>query len=142
MGIMNEFKKFIARGNVMDMAVGVVIGGAFKSIIDSLVNDIIMPALSMVTGKVNISSLAVSIPDPLNPDQVLISLNYGNFLQQILNFLIIAFSIFCVVKGINTLKDRLSKQAEAEQDAAPAAPTQEELLAEIKDTLVAIKEQK
>lgn len=132
----NEFKTFIARGNVIDMAVGVVVGGAFKGIIDSLVADIIMPAASLLTGSINISDLAFSIPNPKDPTVILISLNYGNFLQQIVNFLIISFSIFCTVKAINTMHKRLEKKKEEEiAEATPPAPTTEELLTEIRDLL-------
>lgn len=129
-----EFKEFISGGNVVDMAVGVVVGGAFKSIIDSLVADIIMPAISLITGKVNIASLAVTIPNPLNTSETLISLNYGNFLQQIVNFLLIAFSIFACIKAMNAVRTKFEKKTE-EESAEPAAPTTEELLTEIRDLL-------
>lgn len=134
MKFLSEFKEFIARGNVIDMAVGVVVGGAFKGIVDSLVADIIMPAISLVTGKVNIASLAVQVPNPMNTEEVLISMNYGNFLQQVLNFLIIAFVIFCMIKMINTVHERMSKQKEFVEEAA-VSPTTEELLTEIRDLL-------
>lgn len=132
MGFIKEFKEFISRGNVVDMAVGVVVGGAFRSIIDSLVADIIMPAISLVTGKIDIAKLAVTIPNPTNPDAP-ISLAYGNFLQQIVNFIIIAFTIFCVVKGINTMHEKLSKSQD--EVAEVCAPTTEELLTEIRDLI-------
>lgn len=135
MKFFSEFKTFIARGNVMDMAVGVVVGGAFKSIIDSLVADIIMPAVSLLTGKINIADLAVRIPNPLDTDKVLISLNYGNFLQQIVNFLIIAFTIFVAVKCVNVMHDKMRRKAEVQVAEEPPAPTSEELLAEIRDIL-------
>ncbi|MCI9627192.1 MAG: large-conductance mechanosensitive channel protein MscL [Clostridia bacterium] len=135
MKFFSEFKTFIARGNVMDMAVGVVVGGAFKSIIDSLVADIIMPAVSLLTGKINIADLAVRIPNPLDMDKVLISLNYGNFLQQIVNFLIIAFTIFVAVKCVNIMHDKMRRKAEVQVAEEPPAPTSEELLAEIRDIL-------
>jgi len=90
-----EFKEFIARGNVMDLAVGVVIGTAFQSIVNSLVKDVIMPFVSIFTGKVDFSSLKIVIGNT--------SINYGNFITQIINFLIIAFSIFILVKYINKL---------------------------------------
>lgn len=126
MKIMKEFKDFILRGNVMDLAIGVVIGGAFKAIIDSLVADVIMPLIGMVTGKIDIASLSVTVGTAV--------LKYGNFLQQILNFLIIAFVIFMTVKAINTAHKKLAKKAEeeAEEDAKPSA---EDLLAEIRDLL-------
>ncbi len=135
MKFFSEFKTFIARGNVMDMAVGVVVGGAFKSIIDSLVADIIMPAVSLLTGKINIADLAVQIPNPLDIDKVLISLNYGNFLQQIVNFLIIAFTIFVAVKCVNVMHDKMRRKAEVQVVEETPAPTSEELLAEIRDIL-------
>ena len=90
-----EFKEFIAKGNVMDLAVGVVIGGAFQSIVNSLVTDVIMPFVSIFTGKVDFSNLKLLIGN--------ISINYGNFITQIINFLIIAFSVFIAVKYINKL---------------------------------------
>ncbi len=136
MKFFSEFKEFIMRGNIMDMAVGVVVGTAFSAIVTSLVNDIIMPAVSLLTGTVNIASLAVTVPNPLDLDETLISLNYGNFLQQVINFLIIAFSIFCVVKAMNAAKAKLFKaasQKKEEQNDLP--PTQEQLLAEIRDLL-------
>lgn len=134
MKFINEFKEFIMRGNVVDMAVGVVIGGAFKEIINSLVADIIMPCISVVIGKVNISSLALTVikPDEASGAAGLV-IPYGNFLQQILNFLIIAFAIFCTVKLINTMYSKFSKAAAAEDE--PPKPTQEELLEQIRDLL-------
>lgn len=137
MGFMAEFKTFIARGNVMDMAVGVVVGGAFKSIVDSLVADIIMPAVSLLTGKINIAQLAVQIPNPLNTEEILISLNYGNFLQQIVNFLIIAFTIFLMVKSINAMHARMRRKEEQEEEAPAPVPQTEVLLTEIRDLLAA-----
>lgn len=131
----SEFKEFISRGNVVDMAVGVVVGGAFKSIIDSLVEDIIMPALSLITGKVNIASLAVTIPNPLDTSEVLISLSYGKFLQEILNFLIIAFTIFVCIKAMNTVRRKFENKQEEQVKEEPAPPTTEELLTEIRDLL-------
>lgn len=136
MKFFNEFKEFIMRGNVVDMAVGVVVGGAFKSIVDSLVADLIMPCISTLTGKVDISKLSVTVIEANEAagEKGLI-IPYGNFLQQIINFLIIAFSIFCVVKMINTFHDKFMKKKEEIEEAAPPAPTQEELLTEIRDLL-------
>lgn len=99
--MLKEFKEFAMKGNVMDLAVGVIIGGAFQKIITSLVNDIIMPAISMITGKVDYSDLAFTIGD--------VSIKYGAFLTAILDFLIIAFSVFILVKYLNKMKD-LNKQ--------------------------------
>ena len=128
MSFWGEFKAFISRGNVVDMAVGVVVGGAFKSIVDSLVADIIMPLISTITGKVNIAELAVKINGSL-------SIPYGAFLQSILNFLIIAFTIFCVVKGINTVHKRFEKKVEEEAPIPVEPSVEEKLLTEIRDLL-------
>lgn len=134
MKILSEFKEFVMRGNVVDMAVGVVVGGAFKSIIDSLVSDIIMPCIGALTGKVDISKLTVTVIEANEAaGEKGLVIPYGNFLQQILNFLIIAFSIFCVVKMINTVHNKFVKKAEAEEEVS--GPSQEELLTEIRDLL-------
>ena len=126
MKIAKEFKEFIMRGNVMDLAIGVVIGGAFKAIIDSLVADVIMPLVGMITGKIDIASLSVTVGEA--------ELKYGNFIQQIINFLIIAFVIFMVVKAINTAHEKLAK-AKAKEEEEEDKPTTEDLLAEIRDLL-------
>ena len=101
-----EFKEFIARGNVMDLAVGIIIGGAFQKIVTSLVNDIIMPAISAITGKVDYSSLAVRIGE--------VSINYGNFIGAILDFLIIAFTIFMVIRYMNKINKKFGEVKEQE----------------------------
>lgn len=128
MSFWGEFKEFISKGNVVDMAVGVVVGGAFKSIVDSLVADIIMPAVSTLTGKVNIADLAVKVGE--------INVKYGSFLQNVINFLIIAFTIFCVVKGMNTVREKFEKkEEEALEETAPEPSNEEVLLTEIRDLL-------
>ena len=130
MKIFSEFKKFIARGNVMDMAVGVVIGTAFTKIVNSLVANIITPAISILTGKINIADLAYTVNEEL-------AITYGQFLQAIIDFFLIAFSVFCVVKIMNTLKDKFSK-TEEEPEPAPEEPKPSEevlLLTEIRDLL-------
>ncbi|BAL01839.1 large-conductance mechanosensitive channel [Oscillibacter valericigenes Sjm18-20] len=124
-GFVAEFRKFIARGNVMDMAVGVIVGGAFKSIADSLVNDIIMPIISLATGNITFPEMTLVVGDNLTV------IPYGNFLATILNFLITAFAVFCVVKAINRFYKKDEKAS-----AAPSAPSREEtLLTEIRDLL-------
>ena len=136
MKIIDEFKEFISKGNVVDMAVGVVVGGAFKSIVDSLVKDIIMPCISAITGKVNIADLAAVIIAPAEDGTGGLVIPYGNFIQQIINFFIIAFVIFMMVKFINVTKRTIEKKKEEEAvEEAPAAPTTEELLSEIRDLL-------
>ena len=145
MKFVDEFKDFISRGNVVDMAVGVVVGGAFKSIVDSLVADIINPGIayvvSLITGAlktvatstVGVTCAVVSVMDMSNWIIPGTSINIGNFLSAIINFLILAFIIFCVVKGLNKLNDKFKKKVE--EEVTTAGPTQEELLAEIRDLL-------
>ena len=105
-----EFKKFIARGNVMDMAVGVIIGGAFTAIVTSLVDDVMMPLLSLITGGLDFSSLCIV----LGEGEMAATLNYGSFIAAVINFLLIAFVIFLLIKGLN----KLSRKKESEP--APA----------------------
>ena len=129
MSFASEFKEFAMRGNVIDLAVGVVIGAAFGKIVSSLVGDVIMPALSPVLGSVNFNDLAVRVSTDAQGKAVL--LKYGTFLQTIFEFIIIAFCIFIVVKGINKLK-----RPPAPAAAAPPPPTKTEtLLQEIRDLL-------
>jgi large conductance mechanosensitive channel len=136
MGFFKEFKDFAMRGNVMDMAVGVIIGGAFGKIVSSLVNDIIMPPIGWLIGGINFTELSVKLPvNPLTPEQDPVTINYGAFLQTTLDFLIVAFCIFLLIKGINKLSDLKKKEEEEAAPAAPAGPTQEELLTEIRDLL-------
>lgn len=108
---MEEFKKFISRGNVMDMAVGVIIGGAFTGIVNSLVNDIINPILG-VFGGLNFSEYAIQLSGDA-------TLSYGNFITAIINFLIMAFIIFCMVKLMNGMTSKMAKKKEEEAEAAP-----------------------
>jgi large conductance mechanosensitive channel len=122
--MIQEFKAFIAKGNVLDLAVAVIIGGAFGAIVTSLVNDIIMPLIGVILGGVDFSTLAIQVNDA--------SITYGNFIQAIINFLIVAFVIFMIVRTANNMK----KQEEA-KPAAPAGPSAEDLLAEIRDLLKA-----
>jgi len=130
MGMMKEFKEFAMRGNVVDMAVGIIIGGAFGKIVSSFVADVIMPPLGMLLGEVNFSELAITLK-AASGETAAVTLNYGQFVQTVVDFLIIAFSIFVAIKAMNTLK----KQEEA-APAAPPAPSKEEvLLTEIRDLL-------
>lgn len=118
----NDFKNFIAKGNVLDLAVAVVIGGAFGKIVTSLVEDLIMPIVALLTSGVNFSDMAY-----INGD---VAITYGNFIQSIVDFFIIAFSIFIVIRLISKMH---KKQEEAPEQPAP--PTETELLAEIRDLL-------
>lgn len=129
-----EFKEFAMRGNVIDMAVGVVVGGAFGKIVSSLVNDIIMPGVGVLTGGVNFSDYKFVIQKGVTDGTEIITpevaITWGSFVQTIIDFLIIAFCIFLAIKTINRFK-----KAEEPAPAAPAGPTQEELLTEIRDLL-------
>ncbi len=118
----SEFKEFAMRGNVMDMAVGVIIGGAFGKIVSSLVDDVIMPLVGLATGGVDFSALSVKVADA--------ELKYGMFIQNIVDFLIVAVCIFLIIKGMNSLK---KKKVEEEAAAEPSA--EEKLLTEIRDLL-------
>ena len=134
MKFFDEFKKFIARGNVMDMAVGVVMGTAFTKIVNSLVTNIITPAISLLTGKVNVATLAYKVNEG-NENEI--SIAYGEFLQAIIDFVLVAFSVFCVIKLINTVKDKFQKAEEAEEAVQEEPKPTEEvlLLTEIRDLL-------
>lgn len=129
---LSEFKDFAMRGNVIDMAVGVVIGGAFGKITTSLVNDIIMPLISMITGGVDFTAWKWVLKAAVGETPE-VAVNFGNLIAVILDFIIIAFVIFLMIKGLN----KLHKKEEAEEPAPeePAAPTSEELLTEIRDLL-------
>ena len=144
MGIVQEFKEFAIKGNMVDLAVGVIIGGAFGKIVDSLVKDIIMPIIGVITGGIDFSNLFVQLAG--EPQATLdkareagATLAYGNFVTIVINFLIIAWVVFMLVKGVNKVKDAAMREEEAapEAPAAPAGPTQEDLLAEIRDLLKA-----
>ncbi len=138
MKLLDEFKQFAIRGNVVDMAVGIIIGGAFGKIVSSLVADVVMPAIGLVVGGVNFTDLKItlkpevlsSIGEVLNPA---VTLNYGNFIQVVFDFIIIAFSIFAMIRLMNKLN---RKPAPASEPAAPAPiPEDIALLSEIRDLL-------
>lgn len=131
-----EFKKFAMRGNVVDMAVGVIIGGAFGKIVTSVVNDLVMPVLGVLVGGVNFTDLKLTLKEAVMDGETVVSpavtLNYGNFLQSTFDFLIITFSIFMFIKLIN----KLSRKKEEIQPATPPAPPADvQLLTEIRDLL-------
>ncbi len=136
MGIFNEFKTFISRGNVVDLAVGVIIGAAFGKIVSSLVADVILPPIGVLVGGVDFTDLAYTIKaaETDGSGKILkeaVQLKYGNFIQTIFDFLITAFAVFIVIKAMNKMK-----KAEAAAPPAPAPPTKEEtLLTEIRDLL-------
>lgn len=137
---LNEFKAFAMRGNVIDLAVGMIIGSAFGKITESLVNDVIMPAISIILGGVDFSDWKIMLKEAVveNGEEVAaaISINYGTLIATIIDFIILAFAIFCMVKAINTLHEKTKKQEEAAEEEAPAEPSAEEvLLTEIRDLL-------
>lgn len=123
MSVVKEFKDFAMRGNVVDVAVGVIIGGAFGKIVSSLVDDVIMPLIGIITGGIDFTGLKIKIGDA--------SITYGNFIQNVVDFLIIAFCIFLMIKGLN----KLSKKKADEPKPAPTPTKEEQLLTEIRDLL-------
>ena len=142
----NEFKAFAMRGNVIDMAVGVVIGGAFGKITTSIVNDILMPVISMLTGGVEFSNWKIVLKEAVaNAEGVIdpateVAIRFGNTIAIIVDFIIIAFAVFCLVKALNNLhrkKEEPAPDPEPEVEPAPPAPTAEDLLTEIRDLLKA-----
>ncbi|MCR5271299.1 MAG: large-conductance mechanosensitive channel protein MscL [Prevotella sp.] len=136
MGFIKEFKEFAMRGNVLDMAVGVIIGGAFGKIVSSLVNDIIMPPIGWLIGGIKFTDLTAKLPvNPLTPEQEPVTINYGQFIQTTLDFIIIAFCIFLLIKAINKLTNLRKKEEAEAAPEPPKGPTQEELLTEIRDLL-------
>lgn len=128
MGLIKEFKEFASRGNVVDLAVGIVVGAAFNNIVNSLVKDIIMPPVGYVMGDLDFQEYKFQLSEN-------VSINYGNFIQTIINFLIITFAVFLLVKAMN----RLRRKEEAAPATAPAPTREEVLLTEIRD---AIRDQK
>lgn len=129
--VLTEFKSFIMRGNVVDMAVGVIVGGAFGKIVSSLVSDIIMPPIGVLLGGVNFTDLRFVLREAVG-DVAAVSINYGVFLQTILDFLIIAAAIFFALKGFSKLR---SKKEEGVPEAPPVPTKEETLLTEIRDLL-------
>ena len=130
MGIFSEFREFIARGNVIDLAVGVIIGASFNKIVESLVNQVVMPPIGLLTGGLDFSKLqwVLKPDDPATAASELVAIQYGAFINTLIQFLIVAWVIFLLVKGVNTLR--------RQQADAPAAPTPSEaLLVEIRDLL-------
>ena len=140
MGFIKEFKEFAMKGNVMDMAVGVIIGGAFGKIVSSLVDDVLMPLIGKMTGGVSFTDMFVTLGDgdfktlAAAKEAGAAVFAYGQFIQNIVDFLIVAFCIFLMLKGINKMNRKKEEPKPAEPEA-PKGPTQEELLAEIRDLL-------
>lgn len=125
-GFVAEFKEFISQGNVIDMAVGIVIGSAFTAIVTSLVDDIIMPLIGYLIGGMNFEDFKVTLPAPidaLNPATI----NYGAFIQYVINFLLVALVIFCMIKGINKIRRKPEEEPEAEPEPSAELTTLEEI---------------
>lgn len=139
--MLNEFKTFIARGNVVDLAVGIIIGAAFTAIVNSLVGDLINPIIGLVTGGVDFSNLYIDLSgtDPASLAAAREAgapvFAYGAFITAVINFLIIAWVVFLLVKGVNKLKEATAKKEAAEAAAAPAGPSELDILMEIRDAL-------
>lgn len=130
MSMMKEFRDFAMKGNVVDMAVGIIIGGAFGKIVASFVNDVLMPPIGIALGGVDFTDLAITLQEA-SGEVAAVTLNYGSFIQVLVDFVIIAFAIFLMIKALNS-----AKKKEVEQPAAPPAPSREEtLLTEIRDLL-------
>ena len=134
MKFIDEFKGFAMKGNVIDMAVGIVIGVSFGRIVSSIVNDILMPPIGVLIGGVNFSDLKFIIKEASDKTPA-VTINYGNFIQVVFDFLIIAFSMFIVIKAMNVAKRKREKEAEAEKPAVVEEPKDLELLSEIRDLL-------
>lgn len=137
MGMVKEFKEFAMRGNVIDMAVGIVIGGAFGKIVSSFVNDILMPPIGLLIGDVSFSELSTTLKEAVidaegNEVAAAVTLNYGMFIQTIIDFIIIAFAIYMVVRAMNNMK---KKEAAAPPPPPPGPTKDQELLMEIRDLL-------
>jgi large conductance mechanosensitive channel len=139
MGFIKEFKEFALRGNVIDMAVGIIIGAAFGKIVSSMVNDVLMPPLGLLIGGVDFSDKAVVLKQAVPAadgvkEQPAVMLKYGVFINEVISFVIVAFAVFLLIKAINTARKRFDKQ----QEAAPPAPTTDQkLLMEIRDAIKA-----
>ncbi|MEO0730115.1 MAG: large-conductance mechanosensitive channel protein MscL [Pseudomonadota bacterium] len=133
MGIVSEFKEFAIKGNMVDMAVGIIIGGAFGTIVTSLVKDVIMPPIGLAMGGVDFSAIKIPLAEAAEGTEA-VSINIGTFINNCISFLIVAFAVFILVKAINSMK----RKAEEEEEAAPAEPPKSEVLLEqIRDELKA-----
>ena len=134
---LQEFKEFINKGNVLGLAVGVIIGGAFSTITTSLTNDVIMPIVSIFLGGVDFSTMSIRLPSifPVAADAEPNMLNYGNFISAVINFIILALVVFCIVKAVNGAMEKAKKKEEAAPPPPPEPSAEEKLLTEIRDLL-------
>lgn len=132
MGMMKEFKEFAMRGNVMDMAIGIIIGAAFGKIVSSFVGDILMPPIGLLLGGMDFSEIVIVLKQAMGEDTPAVTMNLGVFINTVIDFIIIAFAIFMVVKGMNRMK---KKREEAPPPPPPGPSNEEKLLTEIRDLL-------
>ena len=132
MGMMQEFKEFAVKGNMVDMAIGIIIGGAFGTIVSSLVNDVIMPPIGLLVGGVDFSNIKLTLAEAAAGKDA-VTMNIGAFINNVISFLIVVFAVFLLVKAINKMKGRLEKEKAAE---APVPLASEVYLKEIRDALV------
>ncbi|MGH8671830.1 MAG: large-conductance mechanosensitive channel protein MscL [Burkholderiales bacterium] len=130
MGMLSEFKEFAVKGNMVDMAVGIIIGGAFGKIVSSFVADVVMPPIGLLIGGANFSDLAITLQQAQG-EAAAVTLNYGRFIQSLLDFVIVAFAVFLAINAMNNLR----KKEQPASVAAPAPSTQEVLLSEIRDAI-------
>jgi large conductance mechanosensitive channel len=143
MSLIKEFREFAVRGNVIDMAVGIIIGAAFGKIVSSMVGDVLMPPIGKIVGNVDFSNLFINLSSDKGPFKSVAeakeagaaTLNYGLFINEVINFVIVAFAVFMMIKAINTLRRRMEKQKEAAPPAPPAPTVDQVLLQEIRDAI-------
>jgi large conductance mechanosensitive channel len=143
MGLIKEFREFAVRGNVIDMAVGIIIGAAFGKIVSSMVQDVMMPPIGKLVGNVDFSNLFINLSRDKGPFPSLAeakaagaaTLNYGLFINEVINFVIVAFAVFLLIKGINTLRRKMERQKELTPAPPPAPTVDQQLLAEIRDAI-------
>lgn len=137
--MLKEFQKFIMRGSVIDLAVGIIIGTAFTALVNSLVNDVVMPPIGWIIGGVDFSEIVIPLP-VAGEDGTPVAISIGLFINALINFLIIAAVVFLLVRSVNNLMDRFNR-GEVEEEVAPEPTTEEQLLEAIKDLTAAIKAQ-
>lgn len=130
----SEFKEFISRGNVIDLAVGIIIGSAFTAIVNSLVNQVVMPGIGFLIGRINFSDFKWTLAEAAG-DKPEVAIYYGAFIQQVINFLIIAFVVFCMVKMINILRRKKKEEEKPEPPETPTVSPELQILTEIRDLL-------
>ncbi|MEM8988226.1 MAG: large-conductance mechanosensitive channel protein MscL [Pseudomonadota bacterium] len=134
--MLKEFQEFALKGNVVDMAVGIIIGGAFGTIVKSLVNDVLMPPIGLLMGGVDFSNLVIPLK-AATEDAEAVNINYGLFINNVIAFVIVAWALFIVIKGMNTMRAKFEKEEEEKAEEPAAPPRQEVLLEEIRDALKA-----